>query len=103
VEGDVFLAAIDMSLPLGGKFEIYGNWESGNGPHQYHRIGKSVDFSHTYRNGAAREIEVDVFRDGELVETTDQINEDVLDRHFSRRGFDRWERNIGKIHYESRN
>jgi hypothetical protein len=103
LENDIFLAAIDMSLRLGGKFEINGDWESGNGPHQHHRVGKSVDFSHTYRDNTGRAIDVDFFRDNKLVQTTNQINEQTLDKFFHRRGFDRWERAIGKIHYESRN
>ncbi|GAB4536926.1 MAG: hypothetical protein Fur0020_05270 [Thermodesulfovibrionia bacterium] len=33
----------DMSLPLGGLFDIYGNWSP---PHKLHRLGKSVDVDH---------------------------------------------------------
>jgi hypothetical protein len=103
LENDIFLAAIDMRLPLGGKFEIRGDWESGNGPHQYHREGKSIDFSHTYRDNMGRVIETDIFEDSELIETTNRIDENKLDFWFNRRGFDRWERTINLIHYESRN
>jgi hypothetical protein len=100
---DIFLAAIDMSLPFGGKFEIHGDWESDRGPHEYHRIGKSVDFSHTYRNANGRVIPVYIYNeDDELIETTNQINEDTLDDKFDRRGFNRWERPQRLIHYESR-
>jgi hypothetical protein len=103
LENDIFLAAIDMSLPLGGKFEIDGNWESGSGPHEYHRLGKSVDFSYTYRDNTGGIIEIDIYEDDELIKTTNQIDEDRLDFWFDRRGLDRWERRIHRIHYESRN
>ena len=102
LEDDVFLAAIDMSLPLGGKFEINGDWESGKGPHQYHRVGKSIDFSHTYRDDSGAVITVDIYENGTLQESTTQIDEKMLDAKFDRNGFDRWERSIGKIHYEYR-
>jgi hypothetical protein len=39
---DLRIGVNDMSLPLGGRFDIYGHW-TGNSDHQYHRFGKDVD------------------------------------------------------------
>jgi hypothetical protein len=106
---DIFLAVIDMSLPFGGGFDIRGGWEQdisgqrGAAGHQFHRVGKSVDFSRYYRDANGRTITVNIFRDGQLIQTTNEINESRLDSYFDRRGFDRWERSIRKMHYESRN
>ena len=106
---DFFLAVIDMSLPFGGGFDIRGGWDqdisgqSGAAGHEFHRLGKSVDFSRYYRDLAGQVITVNIFVDEELRRTTNRIDEDELDRFFDLEGFDRWERGIGKIHYESRN
>jgi hypothetical protein len=97
---DTFLAAIDMSLPLGGLFDIGGNWQP---PHQWHRLGRSIDFSRFYRNENRETRLVPIVVDGQVVRTTNVINDDKLDFWFDYYGFNRHERNIGKIHYESRN
>jgi hypothetical protein len=96
---DRFLAAVDMSLPLGGLFDIRGNWLP---PHDLHRAGKSVDFSHFYRDASAATISVSVYVDGQLVERTNRIDEDLLDAKFELLDFDRKEKSIGLIHYESK-
>jgi len=106
---DIFLTAIDMSLPLGGGFDVQGGWdrdisgERGAAGHQFHRVGKSIDLSHTYRDAFGETITVNIYLDGILQETTDTVDDDTLDRIFNKRGFSRWERRINKIHYESRN
>jgi hypothetical protein len=99
LEDDIFLAAIDMSLPLGGLFDINGNWMP---PHNAHRVGKSIDFSGTFRDAAGNEIDVDFYRDGQLINTTRFIDQRELDRRFDRQGFNRLERDRGLIHYEWR-
>jgi hypothetical protein len=97
MESDVYLAVIDMSLPLGGLFDINGRWTT---PHELHRTGKSVDFTTFYRDASGGAIFVDIFIDGTLRSTTNKINQTLLDQLFSRRGFRRLER-PSKIHYES--
>jgi len=96
---DIFLAAIDMSLPLGGLFDINGNWSS---PHELHRAGKSVDFSHFYRDATGVTIFIDFYIDGQLIETTNCIDEELLDSKYDLLDFDRKEKAIGLIHYEAR-
>jgi hypothetical protein len=96
---DIFLTAVDMSLPFGGLFDINGSWSS---PHELHRAGESIDFSHFYRDAAGAGIFVDSYIDGQLVETTNMIDEDLLDKMFDLLDFDRKEKLIGLIHYESR-
>jgi len=106
---DIFLAVIDMSLPSGGGFDIGGGWERdisgrrGAAGHKFHRIGKSVDFSHFYRDADRRVITVYIYVNGRLRNTTNTIDERELDSRFDRQGFDRLERPLRKIHYESRN
>jgi hypothetical protein len=99
MSGDIFLAAVDMSLPWGGEFDINGNWQS---PHEYHRLGISIDFSSYYRDSAGNVVLVDLFRDDAFVRSTNTINQSFLDDCFDRLGFDRWEAPT-LIHYESRN
>jgi len=99
MEHGIYLAVIDMSLPQGGLFDIGGNWLP---PHNLHRTGKSVDFSHFYKDASGQKITVNIYVDGELWETTDSISQDRLDFFFEKAGFNRLERNINKIHYESR-
>jgi hypothetical protein len=65
-------------------------------------ITSAIDFSHTYRDNDGGVITLNIFVDGNLQESTSQIDETVLDAEFDRNGFDRWERSIGKIHYEYR-
>jgi hypothetical protein len=96
---DIFLAVVNMSLPSGGLFDINGNWSP---PHNLHRVGKSVDFSHFYRDASGTTISVNVYVDGQLIETTNAIDEGLLDKRFDLLDFDRKERLIGLIHYESR-
>ncbi len=96
-DSDIFLAAIDMSLPWGGLFDINGDW---NTPHSLHRVGKSVDFSKWYRDASGNVISVDIYVDGKLWRTTNMVNQKILDSYFAEESFDRKERNIGKIHYE---
>ena len=43
---DPILWINDISLPMGGRFDIYGQW-AGNAYHQYHRFGKDVDVDRT--------------------------------------------------------
>ena len=104
---DIFLAVIDMSLPLGGGFDLHGGWnqdiQRGGAGHEYHRLGKSADFSYFYRNANGQVITVNIYIDDELRQTTNRIDDVELDQRFDRVGFDRWERRIRKIHYESRN
>jgi hypothetical protein len=53
---DAMIFINDISLPLGGRFDIKGKW-SGSKDHQYHRFGKDVDIrSSTIPEG-------DVYRD----------------------------------------
>jgi hypothetical protein len=61
-----------------------------------------VDFSHFYRDASGATISVNVYVDGQLVETTNLIDEDLLDAKFDLLDFDRKEKLIGLIHYESR-
>jgi len=49
------LAVNDMSLPFGGRFDIYGRW-AGNQDHQYHRNGLDVD-------GRSRSMSGDLYED----------------------------------------
>ena len=66
-------------------------------------MGRSVDFSKYYRDGRGNKIEV-IFYDenGNVIETTDLINDDDLDGYFSDEKYScsRKERRIGKIHYQ---
>jgi hypothetical protein len=39
---DPILKINDISLPTGGRFDIWGHWE-GNSDHEYHRLGRDVD------------------------------------------------------------
>jgi hypothetical protein len=96
---DTFLAALDMSLPLGGLFDIGGNWQP---PHQWHRLGRSIDFSRFYRKENRETKFVPLVIDGQIVRTTNVINDEKLDFWFDYYGFNRHERKVGKIHYESR-
>jgi|GEM_PF-4890984 len=100
LSGNVFLAAIDMSLPSGGLFDIDGNWSP---PHRWHRFGKSIDFRPFYVNTNQQIITVPIVIDGEQRGATNKVDAELLDKRFDLRGFDRFERRIGKIHYESRN
>jgi len=106
---DIYLAVIDISLPLGGGFDVAGGWEndiSGQQNaigHRYHRVGRSVDFSRTYRDAQGGIVAVEIYIDDILQETTTSIDQDFLDQLFNELGYDRWERRINKIHYESRN
>jgi hypothetical protein len=43
---ELVLQINDMSLPLGGRFDIDGHWQ-GNSNHQYHRQGTDVDIRST--------------------------------------------------------
>jgi murein endopeptidase len=43
---DPALRINDISLPMGGRFDIYAQW-AGNQYHQYHRFGKDVDVDRT--------------------------------------------------------
>ena len=97
MESDVFLAAIDMSLPSGGLFDIKGHWQT---PHQLHRTGKSVDFSAFYRDSVGNTIKVEIYIDGVLRKTTDRIDQDFLDKKFDALRFSRKEK-PDLIHYES--
>jgi len=101
---DIYLAAVDMSLPYGGGFDIGGGWNadivSGGAGHVLHREGKSIDFSKYYKDANGNNITVNIYREGVLVQNTNKIDDDMLDRLF--RNFDRKEKAIGKIHYESR-
>jgi len=95
---DIYLAVIDMSLPMGGLFDISGNWQL---PHKWHRAGTSVDFSHNYKDVSDNVIMVDIFdANGNLIQTTNAIDEDTLDNKFTEQKCVRFEKNIGKIHYE---
>lgn len=102
---NIYLAAVDMSLPNGGGFDIAGGWnadiQKGAAGHILHREGKSVDFSKYYRDANGNIILVNIYRDGVLVKTTNRIDQDLLDRLFDQLGFDRKEIKIDKIHYES--
>lgn len=50
----------DMSLPLGGLFDICSDWEK---PHGLHRVGKSVDIDRSAQSVSNPAIFVDVQRD----------------------------------------
>jgi hypothetical protein len=96
---DIYLAVIDMSLPWGGLFDINGDWIP---PHEYHRVGESVDFSKHYKDSSGNNIEVAFFdENGNVIEITGVIDDDELDKMFSKeKKCSRWEKKIGKIHYE---
>ncbi len=95
---DIYLAAVDMSLLQGGLFDFIRDWQP---PHEYHRVGQSVDFSSYYRDLNGEIVTVDVIRDGALLPSTNMIDQSVLDDCFDREGFDRWE-SPDLIHYEYR-
>ena len=44
-EGQVTVSLNDLSLPMGGKFDIGAGWNVPNNQHYYHRTGKSVDIN----------------------------------------------------------
>ncbi|MCL5020907.1 MAG: hypothetical protein M1339_04430 [Bacteroidetes bacterium] len=98
MEDDIFLAAIDMSLPWGGLFDIHGDWLP---PHSLHRVGKSVDFSRFYRDASGKVISVDIYIDGTLRQTTNEVDQSLLDEDFSLFSFKRLEA-PALIHYESK-
>jgi hypothetical protein len=91
------LAAIDMSLPKGWLFDIGGDWLP---PHTLHREGRSVDFSKYYRDNIGNIINVTIYKKGKPVKTTTIIDDDKLDQYFRDMKCKRYEKNIGKIHYE---
>jgi hypothetical protein len=93
---DAYLAVIDMSLPWGGLFDIYGDWSP---PHEEHREGTSVDFSKYYRDASGNLVSVQISRDDETGETN-VINDDKLDDYFDNEGCSRKEKEEGKIHYK---
>ncbi len=100
MEPDIYLAVIDMSLPWGGLFDIKGNWTT---PHDWHRVGRSVDFSKHYRDSNGKEIEVVISdEDGNVIEITKIIDDDKLDEFFEDENFEcsRQEKDIGLIHYQ---
>ncbi|MBI5746986.1 MAG: hypothetical protein HZA13_08280 [Nitrospirae bacterium] len=87
-----------MSLPWGGLFDIDGNWTT---PHDWHRVGRSVDFSKHYKDGNGNNLEVTFFdEDGNVTKITEIINDDKLDKYFKNRNCTRKEKEIGKIHYQ---
>ena len=97
---DVYLAVIDMSLPSGGLFDINGDWDT---PHDWHRVGRSVDFSKYYKDSGGNNIQVVFYdEDGNVIKTTDLITDDDLDKYFAEKKYKctRKEKSIGKIHYE---
>ena len=97
---DVYLAVIDMSLPYGGLFDINGDWDT---PHDWHRVGRSVDFSKYYKDSGGNNIQVVFYdEDGNVIKTTDLITDDDLDKYFAEKKYKctRKEKSIGKIHYE---
>ncbi len=61
----------DMSLPLGGKFDVFGNWLPLSN-HQFHRVGRDADIR-TQRSGLSRigiyVRNVDVRNADDMVET----------------------------------
>ena len=78
---DVYLAVIDMSLPYGGLFDINGDWDT---PHDWHRVGRSVDFSKYYKDSGGNNIQVVFYdEDGNVIKTTDLITDDDLDKYFA--------------------
>jgi hypothetical protein len=91
------LAVVDMSLPQGGLFDVNGNWSPS---HTWHRLGKSVDFSKYYRDRNGRVVDIDIYRDDKVVGRTTLIDQEKLDEYFRKQQCARWERGIGKIHYE---
>jgi hypothetical protein len=97
----ISLGVIDMSLPDGGLFDVYGDWQP---PHNLHREGKSVDFSHYYMDICKNPVvPLDVIfynKDGSIFETTNVIDDDMLDKMFDKQDCDRKEKNLGLIHYE---
>lgn len=100
IEPDIYLAVIDMSLPWGGLFDIDGNWKP---PHDYHRIGRSVDFSKHYKDGNGNDLEVTFFdEDGNVAEVTEIVDDDKLDEFFEDENFEctRKEKDKGLIHYQ---
>lgn len=97
MDNDIFLAAIDMSLPWGGLFDINGDWQT---PHSLHRVGKSVDFSKYYKDTLGNATSVGIYIDGTLRQTTNMVDEEKLDKKFSDLHFKRLEA-PQKIHYES--
>ncbi len=100
MDSSIFLAALDMSLPWGGLFDYQdGDWHP---PHQYHRVGKSVDFSHFYTDASGKRTPLMLYVDGKPWKTFSMIDEKTLDDCFKQEGFVRWERSIHKIHYELR-
>lgn len=102
---NLYLAAVDMSLPFGGGFDIAGGWAQnvvpGNSGHILHREGKSVDFSKYYKDAVGNNIQVNIYRDGVFVRTTNRVDQRLLDRLFREQDYKREEKKIDKIHYES--
>ncbi len=87
-----------MSLPLGGLFDIDGDWKP---PHDFHRVGRSVDFTKFYRDASNNNIEVFISdEDGNVIETTGIIDDDDLDKRFSKKDCTRKEKKEGLIHYQ---
>ena len=103
LDNETFIGSIDMSLPSGGLFDINGNWAP---PHELHRKGSSVDFTHFYRDRQRNLRSVTISVDGQPLRTTSRLNEDRLDFWFDYYGFDRYEKSTDeskcKIHYERR-
>lgn len=61
----------DMSLPNGGKFDIYGRW---TGSHSYHRVGRDVDIR------TSRNLPIGNNRNGVLLTAlVNELGEPILD------------------------
>lgn len=80
---DVKLAVIDMSLPWGGLFDIYGNWSP---KHDTHRKGTMADLSKHYRDSNGNTYNIAEYRNGKFVKDTAQVDQEKLNKHFRKVG-----------------
>jgi hypothetical protein len=100
-----YLGVDDMSLPLGGGFDVLGKWENSfkadSGGHSWHRQGRSIDFSHYYFNAQGQSRTASISRDGTVRKNSSRIEDDELDKQFKKLNFSREEKTKKLIHYEA--
>jgi hypothetical protein len=100
-----YLAVIDMSLPLGGGFDVKGKWQNSfmpdSGGHVWHRQGRSIDFGHKYIGASGQYLtSVPIKVKGQVRKLAATVDEALLDKLFGDKGFKRYEKPQNLIHYE---